>query len=431
MAAINVFLDSRRPVAGGLYPIKFSIYHNGKQRNIPTGIAIALNQWKDGKIVSHPQRVVWNNLIMRRLTEFNDALVKVSARRVVRLLSCEELKNELIKELDPLSASAINTAPEFLPALTEFANMANTKRTHDIYQETGRSISRYLSETGAAQPLTFPQITRKWLTEYDRWLQDHGNKTNARGIHMRNIRAVFNFAIKEDLVSLEIYPFKKFQIKTEATAKRSLTVDAIRRLFAYESSNRYDRLALDVFKLTFYLIGINIKDLYELKAADYVNGRISYVRSKTGRLYDIKVLPQAADIIDKYRSDNGASLLYFRTRHASVKQTYEDYSSLCHVVNDHLHIIAESLGLPRLTTYWARHSWATIAAELEIPKETIAAALGHGGDSVTDVYINFNLKKVDEANLRVADAVKPAQAYSMTLEEELALMSTKDEECPF
>lgn len=58
-----------------------------------------------------------------------------------------------------------------------------------------------------------------------------------------------------------------------------------------------------------------------------------------------------------------------------------------------------------VSPYWARHTWATIAAELEIPKETIAAALGHGGNSVTDIYINFNQKKIDDANRRVIDYV--------------------------
>ena len=60
---------------------------------------------------------------------------------------------------------------------------------------------------------------------------------------------------------------------------------------------------------------------------------------------------------------------------------------------------------PNLTTYWARHTWATLAAGLEIPKETIAAALGHGGNTVTDIYIDFDRKKVDEANRRVIDWV--------------------------
>ena len=59
----------------------------------------------------------------------------------------------------------------------------------------------------------------------------------------------------------------------------------------------------------------------------------------------------------------------------------------------------------QITTYWARHTWATIAASLEIPKETIAAALGHGGNTVTDIYIDFDQKKVDEANRKVLDYV--------------------------
>ena len=60
---------------------------------------------------------------------------------------------------------------------------------------------------------------------------------------------------------------------------------------------------------------------------------------------------------------------------------------------------------PNLTTYWARHTWATIAASLDIPKETIAAALGHGGNTVTDIYIDFDQRKVDEANRKVIDWV--------------------------
>ena len=61
--------------------------------------------------------------------------------------------------------------------------------------------------------------------------------------------------------------------------------------------------------------------------------------------------------------------------------------------------------IPGLTTYWARHTWATIAASLDIPRDTIAHALGHGGNTVTDIYIDFDQKKVDDANRRVLDWV--------------------------
>lgn len=60
---------------------------------------------------------------------------------------------------------------------------------------------------------------------------------------------------------------------------------------------------------------------------------------------------------------------------------------------------------PQISSYWARHSWATIASSLDIPKDTIAAGLGHGGNTVTDIYINFDQRKVDEANRRVLDWV--------------------------
>ena len=68
-------------------------------------------------------------------------------------------------------------------------------------------------------------------------------------------------------------------------------------------------------------------------------------------------------------------------------------------------LVADGVEIEELTTYWARHTWATIASELDIPKDTIAAALGHGGNSVTDIYIDFDLKKVDEANRKVLDYV--------------------------
>ena len=60
---------------------------------------------------------------------------------------------------------------------------------------------------------------------------------------------------------------------------------------------------------------------------------------------------------------------------------------------------------PGISSYWSRHTWATIAASLDIPKETIAAALGHGGNTVTDIYIDFDQRKVDEANRKVIDYV--------------------------
>lgn len=98
-----------------------------------------------------------------------------------------------------------------------------------------------------------------------------------------------------------------------------------------------------------------------------------------------------------------------------VNDSVKNYKNFMKEMNDSLKLIGvvtrSGLGgrksfkpyFPNLSTYWAHHTWATIAAELDIPKDTIAAALGHGGDGVTDVYIDFDRKKIDEANRSVID----------------------------
>ena len=104
--------------------------------------------------------------------------------------------------------------------------------------------------------------------------------------------------------------------------------------------------------------------------------------------------------------------------------SYEDYKNFIKLINANLKLIGpvERVGrggkkvvkplFPDLSTYWARHTWATIAASLDIPKETISHALGHGNDTVTDIYIDFDLSKVDEANRRVIDFITNSETHN-------------------
>ena len=115
-------------------------------------------------------------------------------------------------------------------------------------------------------------------------------KINAYAIHLRNIRAVFNYAINEEYTTL--YPFRKFKIKKEETRKRSLTVEQIRMLRDYPCDD-YQKKYRDMFLLMFYLLGINAADLFLAKKTDVVNGRLEYKRAKTGKLYSVKIEPEA------------------------------------------------------------------------------------------------------------------------------------------
>jgi integrase len=145
----------------------------------------------------------------------------------------------------------------------------------------------------------------------------------------------------------------------------------------------------DAFLLSFLLIGINIGDLCLLRADQMKDGRITYNRRKTHRLYAIKVEPETLDVINRNR---GQSLLF------NWVEGCTDYRHFAMRVNQELPA--------GVTTYYARHSWATIAASLDIPEDTISQALGHASrNSTTAIYIERDLRKVDEANRRVIDWV--------------------------
>ena len=160
--------------------------------------------------------------------------------------------------------------------------------------------------------------------------------------------------------------------------------------------------------LMFYMVVINIGDLLKAKTNDLVNGRLEYRRTKTGKLFSILVQPEAQEIIDRYK---GIDCLI------NILDTFVDSRNFNHRLGIELKRIGEVKRVGRggkkerkplfygISSNYARHSWATIASQLDIPKETIAAGLGHSSNSVTDIYIKFNIRKVDEANRRVLDSL--------------------------
>lgn len=271
-----------------------------------------------------------------------------------------------------------------------------TGRTKNLYECTEKKIRSFLGKE--ADRLRFEQVNVEWLHRFNDYLAQTAPSANSRSIHMRNFRAIFNYAIDNEITTN--YPFRRFKIKGEPTRKRNFDVDTLRAIFNADVLDPWMVRYRDLFKLTFMLIGINFVDLCNLK--DVRNGRIEYVRAKTHKLYSIKLEPEIEAIIAKYRGD--IHLLNYM-------DTYKDYRSFYMNTCTGLKAIRERLAeknivnIDTLTTYWARHSWATIAASLDIPKETIAAALGHSSHTVTDIYIEFDYRKVDEANRRVLNWV--------------------------
>ncbi len=260
----------------------------------------------------------------------------------------------------------------------------------------------------------FSEITAGWLRGFETYCKHKSLAINTIFTRMRDIRTIYNRAIDDGVAQLNDYPFRRFRIRQEATRKRSLTIEQLQTLRDYpctESQAQYR----DIFMLIFYLRGINIGDLFRLKNIE--NGYIYYTRSKTRKQYAVKVEPEAIEIIERYRG---------RDYLLAAADRYQNYEDFTRRINRALQSIgapemkklnsskpgpapidARNGLFPALTTYWARHTWATVAASLDVPKETIAAGLGHDiGNTITSIYINFDQKKVDDANRRIIDAIK-------------------------
>lgn len=285
--------------------------------------------------------------------------------------------------------------------MEEYASNSRTEGTAEVYRRTIKKITAFDPRC------TLETVDRRWLDRFVSNLRKQGLAENSISILLRNIRAVFNWCIDNNLTTS--YPFRRYHIPHEKTRHRALTIDQLREIAACPCEPFLVKYR-DIFMLIFYFLGINIKDL--ILNAKIENGRLLYRRSKTGKLFDIKIEPEAMAIIEKYKGND--HLL-------NIADHYKSYRDCGHNLNDNLkkigkvEIVPDKVGKmrklkrtpiePRLSTYWARHTWATIAASLDIPKDTIAAALGHSGDTVTDIYIEFDHRKVDEANRRVIDYV--------------------------
>lgn len=293
-------------------------------------------------------------------------------------------------------------AEGFLTHFRKFADSRRTEGNREAYHRTIKRMEAFDSEIGRR---SFEEIDKRWLTEFEEFMSRTAKSANARAFHLRNIRAVFNDAIDEELTT--VYPFRKFKILRSPTPKRSLTVEQLRTLSAYPCEG-YQAPYRDMFMLMFMLIGINGADLFAARPDAVVDGRLEYVRAKTHKPYSIKVEPEAAALLERFRG---------REHLVWVSDVYASHKDYLHRMGVALKQIGpvERHGrggkkmrqplFPNISQYWCRHTWATIAASLDIPKETIAAALGHGGNTVTDIYIDFDRRKVDEANRRVIDWV--------------------------
>lgn len=385
MANTNLKADFRRATKDGTYPVKISVGY-GTGMYLSTGIHVLPEEWDEHATMCIGKQARQKNAALQaiiarvrtRLFELLERgmLYRLNNSQLRQMLENLELENPLNKTVGFV---------EFFERVADSKKKKTTSSTFGSYMQVLNSLQRYRD----LKHLQFEDITTNWLREYVLFLQSDGASANTQRTYLSNLRHVINVAYDEELIKTD--PFRRFRFpKAEETRKRALPVESFKRLCAADG-RRTDKKARDLFLLSFCLIGINPRDLYNIKPADIVGGRLQYKRAKTGRLYSIRVEPEAANLLP----------ILFELQKNKGFRSLMSYGEYLKRLKDEAGLIE-----PDLSWYWARHSWATYAAELDIPEDTISRALGHSrgtGAAVTATYIKANNAKVDEANRRVID----------------------------
>ncbi len=408
MLSVNFYLDQRRYKPGNPCPLKISFYFRGKFVLVSTDIKLLPEHWDPSRkmVVRHPNRNSLNNYIQTIESHVNAIFDLLREQRLLNDLSVDELRSFITSEIIPGGTQKGKyewiDKTSFLYRFKQY--METTKPgTRKTFEHTLNRLTAYLGED-ALKELKFEDITVTWLKGFDNYMAQTAKSKNTRNIHYRNMRTVFNDAIDDQITTA--YPFRRFKIKAEVTKKRDLTVEKLRVLFFYNCEEHAAKYR-DYFKLMFFLMGINCVDLCHLKGID--DGRIEFHRTKTNHFFSMKIEPEAMELIEKYHGKNWL---------LDILDHWTDDGFFRRKMNKALQKIGpvtrSGLGgkkaykplFPKLTTYYSRHSWASIASSIDIPIETISAGLGHEyGNRITAIYINYDNRKVDIANRKVIDWV--------------------------
>lgn len=409
---IKCILDTRRITDDKHYPVKIRITHQRKTVYYGLGIYTEESEFDSRTGIFYTDskntkniNIQNNKRILFYIQKCNDIIYEcaknneyLDAAKLKRLLL--PVSNESEVETRALSREEVKRIENSPITLQQcFADCINNRegRTKESFKTTLNKINNICGDV-----VFVKDINENWLREFDHLMaitktkkgkvELDGLSVNGRSIHMKNLRTVFNYAIEKKIISQDNYPFKFFKIETEETIKRAMKTDDLQTLLSYTGDEK-ENMVIDVCKMIFFGIGINLKDLHELE--DFNDESLTYRRAKTGRLYNIFIHKELRVLLDKYKSKDGG--LVFKHNYG--------ISWFNKVVNSTLEDICAKIKIKTITTYALRHSWATYASKLGASKDEISKALGHGAKSVTDVYIDYDMEKIKEINRKVIDYV--------------------------
>lgn len=350
----------------------------------------------------------WDEKQSRPITPSNDKRAVVIQSITRKLNGDMERLNRIIENFDHLrhdySSEDIitefrriekeNTLFIFMENVIERLRQLNHHGTAKNYHVTLGSFKRFRNN----DDISLEAIDQITMEDYQAYLKSSGLVPNSISFYMRILRAVYNRAVEQELTK-DRKPFRTVFTGTEKTLKRAISIRDIKRIRNLDLSLKPNlEFARDIFLFLFLCRGMSFIDAAFLKKTDIKNSVLTYRRHKTGQVLHIKVITQICELIECYSIKASPYLLPIIT--VSDKEERRQYESTLHNVNKSLKTIAKMINLPiKLTTYVARHAWATIAKSKNVPVNVISDALGHDSIATTQIYLaSIDTSVIDRAN---------------------------------
>jgi len=376
--------------------IYYQVIHNRVARQVTTGYKVYVREWDEkhhGIVVAQCSertnllRTIREN-IRCDIERFNRIITSFMRKGV-----CFSAEN-IVEEFESLGSrlSLFN----FMEGIIAKLKHDGKVRTSETYRSALNSFSRFRN----GEDVMMDAFGQDLIESYEAFLQAKGLVPNTTSFHLRILRAVYNRACEQELITMPTTnPFSHVYTGVEKTAKRAVDIKTIRRIKNLDlSMDKSADYARDIFMLSFYMRGMSFIDLAYLKKADLVNGIVTYRRRKTGQKLSIRWTKEMQAILDKYPENETEYLFPIIT--SMTVSPRNQYKSRHYIVNKNLKTVAQKIGLKMpLTTYVARHSWASIAKSKGISISVISEGLGHDNEQTTQIYLaSLDTTAVDRAN---------------------------------
>lgn len=387
---------------GTLY---YQVIHKRNVKWISTDYHVFQNEWDEKAanitIPLNGERVqkllLIKSAIARELRQRKGTLDRLEA-------SSKELTlNELCEAFSQLPPC--KTVFTFLEEQVERQERMQKHGTANTYISTYRRFKEYRQN----KDLFFDELTPDMIEEYEAWLANRNQKPNTIRFYLRTLNTLFCKAANNGMLSEERKLFSHVRLSYATTTKRALSEADILALqnLKLEAGTTL-AFARDMFMFSFYMRGMPFVDIAYLKKSNLKNGILTYRRKKTNQPLLVEWEQVHQEIVERYAHQTEGSPYMFPIIKQSDGTEYKQYKRMQEKVNRTLKKLGIMIGLKTpLTAYVARHSWASIARDMNIPIPVISEGMGHQSYKTTQVYLNsIDVSKISEANRTIIQRIR-------------------------